>query len=138
MRVLSLFVGIMLLWSATVSAQTPVVAPNYVDFTASPDHAAVVSGTSTPVLTDYLIQVSSGTTLVMSQTIGKPTPNAQGVISVPVASIPSWGSLSQNVLYTVKVAAVGSNGLQSVSGASNPFVVPPTPAAPGVPVAVKR
>lgn len=49
--------------------------------------------------------------------LGKPTPNAAGLISVPVVQL---ATLTPNVLYTATVKAIGPDGA-GVSAASNPF-----------------
>ena len=99
-----------------------------VTFIASPDHNAVVNGTT--VLTSYRVDVYSGTTVTATKDCAKPTPATVGgvanVVTCPGVSVPS------NVSLTAKVVAIGPGG-ESTSVASDPFASVAAPAAPGKP-----
>lgn len=91
--------------------QGTVLNPRRAEFTASPDHAEVVryelrffrtAGDLTPIRTDDL---------------GKPTPDAQGTISVPFLPFPQ----DPGVIYQAKVIAIGASG-EGVSLPSNDFL----------------
>lgn len=76
MKILLPFLAV-LLFATAVSAQTRIQNPSGLSFTASPDHAT---------LTNYeadLVRVSD-TSVVQTLNIGKPTPDANGVCSVPL------------------------------------------------------
>lgn len=105
-----------------VSAQTTTLNPSTVTFTASPDHTTTLGGTA--VLTSYVVEVYDGASLVKSTDVGKPTPAANGDITVPLSS----QSLAKNKVFTAQVAAVGPGGT-SRSAPSNPFAYPGAPAA---------
>jgi hypothetical protein len=129
MRCLLTVVGLLL--AGTASAQTT-IQPTQAQFTASPDHSAVVTGTTTPIVTNYTIEVRAGVNVVLAPvSIGKPTPDGANLITVPLPA--SVLALPKNTVYTAVVAAVGPSG-SAASGVSNFFVFAPAPQAPGVPV----
>lgn len=110
------------------AAQTPVVNPTTVEFTASADHAS---------LTSYelrIVVVSAPTVIVSKQNLGKPTPVAN-LISLALNPTPALPQ-SSTVQYLAFVAAISPAG-EGVSAASNPFIVAAPPAAPGTPVVKK-
>ena len=91
--------------------QGTVLNPKRAEFTVSPDHAEVVryelriflaSGSVAPIRTDDL---------------GKPTPDAQGTVSVPFPPFPQ----DPGVIYVAKVIAIGADG-EGVSLPSNDFL----------------
>jgi len=128
MRVL---IGLILvaLVAVSASAQTT-IQPTKAEFTASLDHAAVVTGTTTPIVTNYTIEVRAGASVVLAPvSIGKPTPDGTNTISVLLSSIAGFLSLPKNTVYTAIVSAVGPSG-SAPSTPSGPFVFAPTPAAP--------
>jgi len=129
---LVLLTGLLLFVPAAAQAQTGVVVqPTLLTFTASPDHNAVIAGTTTPVLTRYDVSVLSGTTVVLVPTsVDKPTPDGTNTITVALTTIAGLLGLPKNVLYTVRVVAVGPAGT-SAFAVSNPFVFPLVPAPPG-------
>ena len=122
------------LFAAVVSAQSPTIQPTQLQFTASTDHTGVITGTSTPLLTNYTVNVLAGATQVLTPvSLGKPTPDASNQIVVQLSSIAGFLSLAKNTVYTATVAAVGPGGTQA-SAPSNFFVLVGPPAAPGTPV----
>jgi len=110
---------------AGTGAAVPVSPTPRVQFTASTDHNTVISGTTTPLLTNYAIAVCTASTLVFQASLGKPTPSAQNQITLP---IPTPGALSPQVLYYVVLYSVGPGG-SSKAPVSNPFVLAGAPAA---------
>jgi len=114
--------------SGEAEAQT-VVNPVTVAFTPSADHS--VNGLDgVPLVTRYEMRVFTqsplGQTPITTLDLGKPTP-AGGTITVTNAV---WFSgLTPNVLYVVRVAAVGPTG-EGVSDLSNPFGNQGPPQAP--------
>lgn len=117
------------LLAGPAAAQT-VTNPSAVDFTASADHSRVLTD-GTAVLTGYQLDVmiaSPTGAVAFTKGIGKPTPDGNGLISVPV---PEFIKLS-NGSYTATVSAVGPGG-SSPSPASAPFNRVGPPSAPGRP-----
>ncbi len=109
--------------------------PTGVSFLASPDHNAVDPFDGLPVLTEYRLNIyaeaaPSGPALSYVS-LGKPQPNAQGLIDIAAAPAMFSGAPT-NTRLVAKIAAIGPGGT-SESGVSNPFVVvvKRPPAAPG-------
>lgn len=117
----------LLAFALPTAAQTVVVNPTTVEFTASADHNALgLDGVALISRYDMRIYIESGMTLVTTIALGKPTPLA-GQISVTNAA---WFSpLQPNTRMVAKVVAVGPTG-EAASTASNPFGVAGPPAAP--------
>jgi hypothetical protein len=91
----------------------PATAQTIVQFSPSPDHYRLLSN-GTPAVESYNLffyQVGSLTPLG-TVNLGKPSPDATGLIRVDISSIilSSWsgGSISSGLGYEVSVAAVGS------------------------------
>lgn len=127
---------VLVVCSATsVFAQVPVTGQSGVAFTASVDHAAVVSGV--PIIDHYDLNVVAQNPVgALGFTFGlaKPTPDPTNTITVkPIAN---FGALV-NGTYTAFVAAVGPGG-SSNSPSSDPFVRVSAPGAPGKPALVVR
>lgn len=108
-------------------------------FTASTDHNVVVEGN--PLVLNYILDTITmtrpvptgplvGGALALSIPLGKPTPDASNVITVPV---PTLYSGLGNGVYTSTVTAVGPGGATGVSPASDPFVKLGAPKAAGKP-----
>lgn len=126
LSVCSLFV--LLCLPATSLAQT-VTNPTLVEFTPSADHAVLNSLTGVPVVTNYefdAVAQNSVGAIALTVGLGKPAPNAAGLISVSIAQL---STLTPNVIYTAVVKAIGPDGA-GVSAPSNPFgrVAPLVPA----------
>ena len=118
--------AVLLLCSA-VEAQT-VINPRRLVFTASPDHATVLSDGSPSVAAYEVRWFAAGAVAPLSSaTLGKPAPNASGVITVDLSML--IAGIPIGVGYTAKVVAVGQAG-EGISAPSNPFDVasPPRPA----------
>ena len=116
-------------------AQTSVaVNPTTVQFTPSADHAALnVDGT--PVVTRYDLRVyvpTILTTIVFTQTLGKPTPGTDGTIQASLGT-GIVAALVKNTQYVAEVVAIGPYG-EGVSTPSNPFGYAAPPRAGGVPI----
>lgn len=115
------------------AAQTVFVTPtSSLTFTASADH----NGTSlqgTPLLTKYVANYcqQSAPTNCVQVDLGKPTPGANNVITIPNF----FGQLTPNVFWLVSVQAQGPGG-QTASPNSDPFGLdaPTAPRAAGKPV----
>jgi hypothetical protein len=101
-----------------------------VQFQKSADHDAQVTGSTTWVLTGYVVMVCTGSTMTTQANVAKPTPDASGNIIVPV---PNASLLAKNTQYYTRVYAVGPGGTSAPSVASSPFVMAGAPAAPGAP-----
>lgn len=102
--------------TASASAQsTTTLNPTVAVFTASADHNATLSGSA--VVTNYLLEIYDGSTVVRSTDLGKPTPVASGDITVPLVV----GSLAKNKVYTFQIVTVGPGGSTRSAAPSNPF-----------------
>jgi hypothetical protein len=99
-----------------------------VTFAKSPDHDVVIGLDA--VVTGYVGVYSAvgATDLVIDYK--KPTPDATGMIAVPVAA------LLRGKAYTLKIEAVGPGG-STLSPASDVFSVMGAPGAPGQPKLTK-
>ena len=137
----SFFAAAVLLTAAFANAQTPVVNPTKITFTASTDHNAVDPVTGGSVVTGYTLHVvaQSGNcgpagcgALFFNKGLGKPTPDGTNTIG-PI-SIPEFLTLTTGVRYTATASADGPGG-SGVSAVSDPFGRPQSPAAPGKPLA---
>lgn len=104
--------GVLLLFETAPYAQS-VTNPTYLTFVASPDDADV---------TQYTFTVVNGASVVDSGSLGKPTPGANNVITVPVSNIPGFGGVPKGVTLYLFVYAMNGAGT-SVGVQSNPFVV---------------
>ena len=126
---LALAVG---LWAGAAQAQTITLAPTTLQFTPSADHSAVISvsgvPTTVPVVSSYTVTVFQGTAVVLTRDLGKPAPNAAGLIVILNSAIGGFGGLPKNIGYTATVTAVGAGGATE-SMPSNPFAFPGAPAA---------
>lgn len=116
-----LFVLFVLLGAPAFAQTTTVLNPSTVIFTASPDHNATIGGTA--VVSNYVLEVYDGTTLVRSTDLGKPTPNASNDISAPLTN----AGLAKNKVYTAFVVAVGPGGSARSATGSSPFAWPDAP-----------
>lgn len=116
-----LTMALALLGCAHLAAQTvlPATGPTQVQFTASPDHAALLPDGVTPVLDHYDLQLMAGVSggaVAFTQGLAKPAPDASNTITVPLAS-GFLAAIVKNAGESVVVVAVGSGG----SAASTPF-----------------
>lgn len=129
-RICGVFLGLLVLVPALVQAQSALVYnPTTVEFIKSPDHDVLLPDTQ-PMLSSYEFRVYGGGTAPVSKvTLGKPTPNADGRISVVVTSTIVALPLSTTIQYKARVAALGPTG-ESESADSNPFVRVGVPGAP--------
>ena len=122
-------------WTTVSHAQSSVaVNPTTVTFTASPDHNAL-NLDGTPMVTRYDLRVyvpTLLTTIVFTQALGKPTPDASNTIQVTLAS-GLMAALVKNTQYVAEVAAIGPYG-EGDSTPSNPFGYAAPPRVGGVPV----
>lgn len=120
---------------AQAFAQTT-INPTTVEFTASPDHFAKTVDGVTDIVTSYQFEataMNASGALVLSVWLGKPTPNAQNVITVPVAQL---ATLTPEATYTATVQAIGPGGV-GVSAPSNFFARAGVPRAPAAASNVK-
>jgi len=124
--VFTIVVGTMLVLSAQA-----VVDPRYVEFNASTDHNQFASDGITPLVSRYSLSIYpvGSASPFATVNLGKPAPNASGVIRVdflpllPVQPTPG-------VNYEARVSAVGPGGTVD-STTSNPFSYS-APCAPGI------
>lgn len=107
--------------------------PTTIEFTASPDHAALDKGA--PVVSRYDVEIytqANQTTAVSTINVGKPTPGTGNLISFNQLRT-TLGPLPVGT-YVAKVAAVGPGGTGR-STSSNPFQeATRQPAVTGTPV----
>lgn len=124
-----LFAALFLLCAVSAHAQT-VVNPRTVEFTVSPDHT-VVLGDGQPAVTRYDIRFFAvgATTPFSEASLGKPTPDGTGKVSLPLGEIPQFLAIPVGTGYVARVAAVGPLG-EGVSAPSNPFDIQVSPRAP--------
>lgn len=125
-----------LAWGSIASAQSTIVNPTSLEFQASPDHSGKwLDGSDkvTEYRVEYFLDATDPTTGTPAGTVslGKPTPDASGKVSVSQAGL--FASLSMaGVVYKATVLTVGPSG-SSRSVASGPFGfetrVAPSPAS---------
>ena len=122
---------------AAVSAQTAVVNPTEIVYTASADHGVTLPD-GTVVVARYEVRffAPGATSPVSVADLGKPTPVAN-VITQDLTDKLVGVPVSATVQYVAKVAAMGPTG-EGVSAASNPFMRVGPPAAPATPLLRKR
>jgi hypothetical protein len=105
---------------ATSVAAQQVTDPTRGEFTPSPDHSTVVSGT--PVVSSYQLEfyLQGAATPLQTTSIGKPNPDPDGLIRVNLtAAFAGWPMPA--TLYEAAVVAIGPGGIGR-SARSNPFV----------------
>ena len=116
-----LFFIVLLSFSTTLAAHAQTVLdPNYVEFTASPDHHVLENNGAPRVARYDLVLYAAGSPSPMrTASLGKPQPDSAGTIRLALGSIlnplPPGGTT-----YEVRIAAVGPGGA-SASNASNGF-----------------
>jgi hypothetical protein len=124
-----LIAAIVVMSMAALSAQT-VVDPRYVEFNASPDHNAVVSGI--PIVTGYSLTIYpvGSPNAFATLSLGKPTPNSSNVIRVDF--LPLLDVLpTPGLLFEARVSATGPGGAGN-STVSNSFSFSPACATPSI------
>jgi hypothetical protein len=128
---LSLAVLALVACASLASAQTVVVNPTTVEFTASTDHNALgLDGVALISRYDLRIYIEAGMTLVTTIALGKPSPLAGQIVVTNAA----WFSpLQPNTRMVARVVAVGPTW-EAASNISNPFGTAGPPAAPTVPI----
>lgn len=132
MRAVLVAVGLLLIAVPAV-AQSTVVNPTAVEFTASTDHNTDVGGVA--VVTNYqldTVSLSPTGALAFTKNISKPTPDASNKIRV---TVPEFLTLAPNVIHYAYVSAVGPGGAGR-SVVSDPFARLGPGAAPGKPILV--
>lgn len=128
---------VFVLCSAPLVAQQTVINPKTAEFTPSPDHGGTrLDGT--PIVVSYELNAvapSPAGAMALTANIGKPAPNAAGLIIVTLATLSQWATLTPNTLYSMTVTAKGPDG-NAVSTASNFFgnAAPQIPRTAGKPV----
>lgn len=125
-----LYVGI---GTGVVYAQDPVINPSVVEFQPSPDHAAMLLGTTTPKVTRYDLElyIQGAAQPFQVTDVGKPNPDAGGLIRLTNRAWFIGAAL--DTLCVARMVAVGPSGIGR-SEVSNPFGNAGPPAAPGAPV----
>jgi hypothetical protein len=104
--------------AATASAQT-VIDPNFVEFTASPDHNVVTDGVAAVQRYDLLLYTTGTAAASRTVNLGKPAPDGAGTIRLALGSLLSPAPAG-GVTYEVRIAAVGPGG-SAASSPSNAF-----------------
>lgn len=130
----------LLLIASAVNAQT-VTNPNFVEFTASPDHNVNIPGVTpaTPVVDHYELNISAAVTngvLFWTEGLGKPTPDASNKIGM---TVPRLLTLARGT-YVASIGTVGSGitPVIALSANSLPFSATGPIAASGVPVLSRK
>lgn len=116
-----------------IAQAQPIQNPSTLEFQASPDHNVV--DLSVPNVSSYELEfyLAGATAPVQRPSIGKPTPDASGKITVNLNTVARPILLAGT--YTVKAVAIGAGGGVSKSPDSSPFILAPrTPAPPGTPI----
>jgi hypothetical protein len=112
-----------------VTAQT-ITDARRVEFTPSADHSAVDPSTGVQLVTNYTLDVyvAGDTTSLQTANLGKPIPDADGMIRVDFVALLST-ALTPGTIYETVVSAVGPGGA-AASPRSNTFAFsapcPPT------------
>ena len=112
---LSLFTAV-----ATTARAQPLVDPNFLEFTVSPDHDALdPSGVAIVQRYDLLLYTVGSSTPTRTVPLGKPAPDPAGTVRLPLTTIfsplPAGG-----ISYEVRIAAAGPGG-SAASAPSNAF-----------------
>ena len=110
----------MLATASGTSAQS-IVDAGRLEFTPSSDHDAVDSTTGAAIVQSYFLEIflAGDVTAVRSVNLGKPSPQADGMIRLDFLSLLAT-PLATGVIYEAQVAAVGPGG-SSASARSNTF-----------------
>jgi hypothetical protein len=124
------------LWASPAAAQTPVLNPRFLEFNASADHSAT-SPTGQALVTRYDLEFHNigASSPFQTNSLGKPTPNANGVIRIDMSA--TFSALPFGVTFEARVAAVGPTGtgrsaLSNQFAFTNPCAVTITPTATSV------
>lgn len=118
-------IAMVVAWVVPATAQT-VVDATTAEFQPSPDHSVTSDGI--PRVTSYLLQFfpAGSSSPSHSIDIGKPAPDADGLIRFRFTPQLEQTPLVPGTTYEARVSAVGPGG-SSTSGVSNPFTGPPPP-----------
>jgi BACON domain-containing protein len=113
-----------------VSAQS-IIDARRVEFTPSADHNATDPTTGAALVTNYTLQVfvAGGTIAVSTANLGKPAPEADGMIRLDYVALLTT-ALTPGVIYESVVSAVGPGG-SAASARSNTFAFS-APCAPSI------
>ena len=116
-----LFVLAVVLATASVSTAQSIIDGRRVEFTPSANHDAVDPATGAAIVQSYSMQlfVAGSATPVQTLYLGKPTPEADGMIRLDFVSLLST-PLTPGVIYEAVVEAIGQVGT-GVSARSNTF-----------------
>ena len=129
-RRLLVAVFILLALVLPAQAQTVVINPTTVEFTASADRARVVDGVT--ILTSYRLEITpqaAGTPLKVID-LGKPTPDGSNVITLTNAE---WFNVPTGS-YLTYVVAIGPGGVGRSEASAVWFSIKEAPGAPGKPL----
>lgn len=122
---------------ATIVNAQPVQNPNFVEFTASPDHNALLGGV--PLVDHYEVAIVIGTAtgaLAWSEPIGKPTPDASNKISV---NVPRLATLARGTyIGFISTVSLLTNPFSVQSSPSTSFTSTGSLAPSGTPVFLKK
>src|SRR5947207_1451249 len=124
-----LIASLLLLAIAPAVAAQSITDARRVEFTPSADHNAVDGTTGVALVTNYTLDIylAGGSTVVQTANLGKPTPEADGMIRADFVALLGT-PLTNGVIYESVVNAVGPGGT-APSARSNTFMfsVPCTP-----------
>jgi hypothetical protein len=124
---------LVLLSTSVANAQSVILNPTKVQFTASADHSITVGGV--PLVERYELRhyVIGSSTPVSVVNIGKPTPDATNTIVFTFAALP----FSNTTQYFARVVAIGSTGEGVSANSSETYFFAGAPVPPAT-VSVKK
>jgi len=116
---LCVLLGLLLLCLPHGATAQPLLDPNFVEFTASPDHNLLDDGRAIVQSYELRLYVAGASSPSRTGSLGKPTPDGAGTIRVALNTIfspmPAGGTV-----YEARIAAVGPGG-SAESAPSNTF-----------------
>jgi hypothetical protein len=116
---LCVLVGLLFLGLPRAATAQPLLDPNFVEFTASPDHDLLDDGRAIVQGYELRLYLAGASSPSRTGSIGKPAPDGTGTIRVALNTIfnpmPAGGTV-----YEARIAAVGPGG-SAESGPSNTF-----------------
>ena len=118
----SLFASAVLHSLCVSAAGAQTLNPTTAQFTASSDHDAVAADGITPLVSSYELEfyLSGATQPFQTLSLGKPTPDVQGTITVNFATLMGAALPSPGIVYVATVSAIGPGGA-AASAFSNLF-----------------
>ena len=133
MNKMLLSISLVLLMTGAANAQSVILNPTKVQFTASADHSITIGGVALVERYELRHYVVGSTTPVSVVNMGKPTPDALNTIVFTFAALP----FSTTTQYFARVVAIGSTGEGVSANSSETYFFAGSPGSPGT-VAVKK